>query len=177
MRGVPVIFAGFGLAMALLGSINHPVSSDRQGAMPTPGRSVPTSEPLSAPTVYATIFLAEPPLDAAVQAAQDEGLSELQLAARLVFYSLRLVSLHNDVIQSLTAPPINAVVVSQSFSHQNTISVQVLAERVSQIQELPGVFSVEIGRPPDTPSQPTEPSRQDHAPGTRIPPPQPPGLD
>jgi len=162
--------------MALLGSFNHPAPLAQQRATPLPGRSVPTSQPLTLSAVHATIFLTEPPLSAVAQAAQEEGLSDLQLAARLLFYSLRLVSLHNDLIHTLTGAPINAVVLSQSYSQQNSITVQVNPEYVSQIQELPGVFSVELGRPPDAPSQPTEPTRQGHAPGTRIPPPLPPGL-
>ena len=180
MRGVPIILVGLGIAMALLGSTNHPAPIPRQQVTlaPLPGRIMSTTQPLPVPTVQATIFLSEPPLNEVAQAAQAQGLSELQLAARLTFYWLRMVNLHNDLIDALTAPPINAIVVDQSYAQQNSITIQVQADQVSQIQALPGVLSVDLGRNPEAvPSQPTEISRENHAPGTRVAPIQPPGFD
>jgi hypothetical protein len=166
--------------MALLGSINQPVSPSQQPSTvaPLPGRPVLTPQVLPVPTVQATIFLSEAPLETVAQAARAEGLSELQLATRLTFYSLRLVALHNNLINTLTSPPISAVVLDQSYAQQNSITVQVLADQVPQIQALPGVLSVDLGRNPEAaPLQPTEISREHRTPGTRIEPPIPPGFD
>jgi hypothetical protein len=68
------------------------------------------------------------------------------------------------------------VLIDQAMREENSLTIQVNADRVEQIQALPGVLSVRVGDRDESPTQ-ERPPRGDIPSGTRLPPLQPPGYN
>lgn len=147
-------------------------------ATPFPQRSAPSSQPLGIAQVVAVVTLTEPPVNVVVAQATARGLSDLEIFALATVHWLRISGAQVLLVDTLSQPPYDALLVEQSVLEQNTVTIRLNADRVPLIQALPGVLSVRVGQS-TLPVLPTEemPTRPEISPGTRLPPLQPPGYN
>lgn len=180
-----IVGGGLLIVMALISLFYSPTYSYQGTSTPTSfRRSVPTLQPLPVPQLgvaelSVTLYLEDQPVQATIDGAKAAGLSDAEAFVVGTIQWLRINAAQQQLIAVLTAPPFNATLREQSLRLQNSITIWLDAELISQVERLPGVVSIRIGGSPDLPPQPTSerPPRDQIVPGTRQPPLQPPGLD
>ena len=141
------ITGGLFMVIAVISLFHSPRFSSYQPQSPTPTQSFrrtvpsePSHQPLGTPILVVTITLTDTPVQAVTAAAQDQGLTDYQVFEAATIQGLRIISAQADLMQILAQPPFNALLVEQSIMEQNTLTIQVSADRVQQIRELPGVI-------------------------------------
>jgi hypothetical protein len=88
------------------------------------------------------INLPQPAVTAAVNSALNSGQPRLLALLEGAHQRRTILIAQQALLEDLTAPPINAVLLSRTIEEANTLTVRVPPGRVSLIQELSGIASV-----------------------------------
>ena len=165
---------GLLITFVLIDLFSVPTGVPRNQIMPTrPPQRFPAQPPtLGSPAQFVvTLTLDEPSVQAVATQAEAAGASRWQTLALMTWQWLHLTDVHAQLIETLISSPYDATLVNHSVLEQNSITIRVQADRISQLKLLPGVMSLQQGGLVPRP-QPGE-----ALPGTQLPPFVPPGYN
>ena len=168
------LMVGLLITFILIDLFSVPMAAPRNQIMPTrPSQRFPAqSATLGPPPLFiVTLTLAEPSVQAVATQAEAAGAARWQTLALMTWQWLHLTDVHAQLIETLISSPYDAILVNHSVLEQNSITIRVQADRISQLKLLPGVVSLQQGGLVPRP-QPGE-----ELPGTPLPPFAPPGYN
>lgn len=176
-RGFVFILLGYGLLVGFCVGAFYPNVAHTQVITVTPvssGRVEPSNNPPFTLRIVATIILDDAPVKMGLD-NENNGLDALIVAT---IQRVWLTVHQNRLINMLTQPPYNAVVVEQQTEAPNQVIVEIDESFIAEIRALPYVTNVSVENNLIDPVATYErPERGIPAIGTRVPPIQPPGYN